>query len=727
MLMILICQCGWCLIGFSGASVFHLGGYSNTGTFTGVTALNGTVLTSSTGGAFEYRTGLGEANLIKDSLFLRRGSAVAYTFINSIIDRNLTTSPATIINTTSLVSGYANDVAMTVLPNAPIDADTGLPVPTIAVGTSTGLSIIKDDGTVINRSTSFVNSGDPGGVHDISFDNNNGYWYTNCHYPPTSGSTSHAAVLGHTSSIDITGALVSSDNQNYSELMLAIGSDDRGTTTHWSTSNMTGLWMNHGTGHSFEANAGYMEITPAGDFSNRFGLHKFLPNYDDHSKSAVAYITSDYNTGYMVGDIRLSALSDTDTANVGGSELVTNGTFASNTASWTAQAGATISRETTVFSGGGLKVLTNGTAGANAIQSVSGLTVGKTYAVSTRVYSPSSNTQTNLGSIGFATNDGQNRAKVSLENTIQTIGFTFVAGATSQNIMVMTLGSAWGSNGDYSVFDNISVRLADDDRSVTNNGLQTHGTITKSAVATGAELVGYSGFTTSNYLLQPYNAALNFTNEFSISFWVKNWSAGQDLLHRGPGQTRNSKTSFHMYCDGGYDYRLTLTSNGSSEQTFEIPLSGNLTGWQNVCFTLTPGGAVRGYLNGRLEFTGAFTGTNIFTQAADLNGLYIGDGPVSAAFGGSLALLRLSATAPTAEQIAKMYNDEKHLFQTNAKATLYGTSDAVTALAHDDDTRTLHAGTSAGRSDFQGLRRINNTTRAIGTAISAVDGFIVEE
>ena len=73
-------------------------------------------------------------------------------------------------------------------------------------------------------------------------------------------------------------------------------------------------------------------------------------------------------------------------------------------------------------------------------------------------------------------------------------------------------------------------------------------------------------------------------------------------------------------------------------------------------------------------------------------------------FGGSLALLRLSATAPTAEQIKKMYNDEKHLFQENAKATLYGSSDAVTALAYDDDTELLHVGTSAGRSVFQGLR-----------------------
>ena len=94
---------------------------------------------------------------------------------------------------------------------------------------------------------------------------------------------------------------------------------------------------------------------------------------------------------------------------------------------------------------------------------------------------------------------------------------------------------------------------------------------------------------------------------------------------------------------------------------------------------------------------------------------------------GSMALWRTSATAATAEQIAKMYRDEKHLFQENAKATLYGTSDAVTALAYDDDTELLHAGTSAGRSVFQGLRRVDNTTDAVGVAISASNDLIVEE
>jgi len=102
-------------------------------------------------------------------------------------------------------------------------------------------------------------------------------------------------------------------------------------------------------------------------------------------------------------------------------------------------------------------------------------------------------------------------------------------------------------------------------------------------------------------------------------------------------------------------------------------------------------------------------------------------GEVSYAYSGSLALFRISKTAPTAEQIAKIYRDEKVLFQDGAQATLYGTSDAVTALAYDDSNQLLHVGTSSGRSDFSGLRRINNTTTAITTSISAHNNLIAEQ
>ena len=52
--------------------------------------------------------------------------------------------------------------------------------------------------------------------------------------------------------------------------------------------------------------------------------------------------------------------------------------------------------------------------------------------------------------------------------------------------------------------------------------------------------------------------------------------------------------------------------------------------------------------------------------------------------------------------------------------------DAVTALGYDEDTELLHVGTSAGRR-FQGLRRINNNTTAVTTAISASDELIAEQ
>ena len=44
---------------------------------------------------------------------------------------------------------------------------------------------------------------------------------------------------------------------------------------------------------------------------------------------------------------------------------------------------------------------------------------------------------------------------------------------------------------------------------------------------------------------------------------------------------------------------------------------------------------------------------------------------------GSLALWRVSKTAPSVEQIRKMYEEENALFQPNAKCTIYGTSDGV--------------------------------------------------
>ena len=165
--------------------------------------------------------------------------------------------------------------------------------------------------------------------------------------------------------------------------------------------------------------------------------------------------------------------------------------------------------------------------------------------------------------------------------------------------------------------------------------------------------------------------------------------------------------------------RLTTSSNlqvyatSAAFVTGSTALTVNTDSWNKVDIVRKSNvGSV--WINGLQQVSGSHSG-NMTDTSAKLTvcnrGYY---SPHNQGFPSGIALFRVSATAPSAEQITKMYNDEKHLFQENAKATLYGTSDAVTALAYDDDTELLHVGTSAGRSDFQGLRRINNTTRAIG-------------
>ena len=91
----------------------------------------------------------------------------------------------------------------------------------------------------------------------------------------------------------------------------------------------------------------------------------------------------------------------------------------------------------------------------------------------------------------------------------------FTATSTSTTIEIRPYSSG-------QTIDNISVRPAEDDRSVNNNGLQVIGEINKTPVAPGADLVAYSGFSANDYLVQPYNEDLDFgTGDFCVMGWVK--------------------------------------------------------------------------------------------------------------------------------------------------------------------------------------------------------------
>ena len=80
--------------------------------------------------------------------------------------------------------------------------------------------------------------------------------------------------------------------------------------------------------------------------------------------------------------------------------------------------------------------------------------------------------------------------------------------------------------------------------------------------------------------------------------------------------------------------------------------------------------------------------------------------------------------------MVKIYNDERKLFFPNAKCSLTGSgaaSNLVKAVDRDQKTGVAYIGTASGRSDFQGLQRINNTTTGVTTSISVSNGFIAEQ
>ena len=182
---------------------------------------------------------------------------------------------------------------MTVLPNAPIDAATGLPVPTIAVATDGGVSVIKDDGTVADINSAAVTKYiefsedyklsylDTSGADDLRV-----WYYPN--YLEDGSTTGYNKIYWEAT----TPSLGVFDNTAYDQVPVGKGKFASGT---------------------FDGVALVQDNGLEGQVST-----------SNNPQDAVAYVASDYNTGWMNGDIKLATLSDTDDTNVTGSELVTN-------------------------------------------------------------------------------------------------------------------------------------------------------------------------------------------------------------------------------------------------------------------------------------------------------------------------------------------------------------------------------------------------------------------
>lgn len=263
------------------------------------------------------------------------------------------------------------------------------------------------------------------------------------------------------------------------------------------------------------------------------------------------------------------------------------------------------------------------------------------------------------------------------------------------------------------------------DRSVNANPLTAIGTLTEAPVATGAELMGYSGWSASNYREQPYSADLDFgTGDFFVMGWVFalndtntgyifersdiSEAGGLLAIRKAAGAATANKPRIHL---GATGFNTLLDSS--------IALTAD--SW-NLLTVYRVSGVVYVNINakdaGSLASTDNITNVNAVTKIGDR---LTASNPVT----GSLALWRIGAGAPTENQIAKIYADERSLFQENALCTLSGASSDVQAIALDKVTNELHVCTATDRSVFNGLVMVDEENAAY-TSLSANNRLIAK-
>ena len=603
--------------------------------------------------------GVSAINFVADSGRLYYGGQYAWSAVISA--RN--TSPSSgwlTMSGVGIVNYTVNSVAATVLPTSPIDPATGLPTPTIYAFTAGGVSRIADDGTVSSTTSQAVNSG----------------WIDGNFVRGICVSAGTCGSWPITSTLPAGTAGVALNNAGWT------------AATYYAT--------------SIPAVLSQMTGGEKGVIRSTLGVSFLKENPSSPTLGMVANISNAYTSGWQIGDSRGAWLADTTVETVSGAELVTNGAFNTDLAGWTST-GVT-------WVAGAAKF--DGATAAPGLSSSAGLAtrIGGTYRIAVTISGRTS------GSCYLIFGGVQPVGNNLILN--KTYVFTMVATSTYSVISCVTPTGIYDGT-----IDNVSVIEYAADRSAKNNHLVIYGSLNKSPVAVGSQLVGWSGFAAAtNYLEQAYSASLDFdTGDFCFPIWINPSTAAQN-------STLFTRSAAAL---SGNGFALNLVAG-------VLQLGRSIAGaaFTNTTFSYTPpvgiwtlvnlvrvAGVIALRVNGiqqatTIADTNNYTNTTaVFTVGVD----YTHANP----FVGSLALLRASATPASADQGVYRYETERKLFEPGVQCCIAGTSTAVTAMDYDDSTNLLSAATSWGVTEFQGLKAINSYATTVGapSAIATRGGY----
>ena len=625
--------------------------------------------------------GGGIADFIKDEVELFHGST-QYIAKDKRIGSRHPSSGFQFGDGYSILHDNIQYISMTVRKNAPIDPQTGLHIPTIAVCNSNGISIILENKEVVNLTGSWGTSffaeflSDDRLIHQFG----------------------NADSQGQIRICDIPTVNTSSPGQIYGGTSLYAAGYDPYLFDHFG-----GRYMVR------EAESPRDTVLSGG---RRFVRYHEAKN---QNKSMVAHITGDTNTGWMPGSVKLATMNETDGVDNTRKNLVLNGTFDTNTANWTGGTGGSIS-----ISSGRLVISQVSGSNGRAISDPFYTEANKAYVFSVDGVS-------STGGAGFRM---EVRGPEIVNNLFTGTGYiSFLGTGGTVYVELYCMGGA----GTSVTYDNASVVIAEADRSDVNVHLETVGTIRKDPVASGADLNAYSNFSSTNYLKRYYNASLEVgTGDVYFTWWTKTSDALQRVwfdYSNANDWNSPSASNDRLYgiVTSGGQLQFTLGSTTYSSPSSTFGADGL---WHHMVMQRRSR-TVEFYMDGQLVSSHNNANDNV---AADNQILVLGTGIhyPSAPWSGDMTLFRAGNDAISPELIKKIYEDESKFFQNDAKITLDAEGyPSVSGLAHDKYTGLTYVGLNNdnGTSIFRGLNRVGNTGkgRNVTAAISAVNGLVVEE
>ncbi|MFP4468599.1 MAG: DUF2341 domain-containing protein [Bacteroidales bacterium] len=247
------------------------------------------------------------------------------------------------------------------------------------------------------------------------------------------------------------------------------------------------------------------------------------------------------------------------------------------------------------------------------------------------------------------------------------------------------------------------------DASTANNQASNNG----SSSLPGGQVNGARSFSPGDFIQVEDSDMLTFTDELSISLWIKpsNVSAGPDLVSKG-----STHESYSSYLDGGnFVFSIDGNSYSSSQQ-----LTDNQ--WSYLTMTRDPSGWSI-YIDGNEDASGGTT-PNIPAVSDDL---FISSS--SASYEGVMDEVRISGTARSAEWVKTKYNNQSNpeSFITEAllppdpgQSTIEADPAEITADGISTANITLQARNVFGEDLTGGGASVSFATTA-GTISSATD------